>query len=227
MRRAPAFAATGGGDSGGGPGLERGAVHRVQRVHPAADRGARSAEPVSGVLDHHEQAEAKFRSRRVRNHPHPIPAFSGVLAHMGFSARIESRFGMGTVVSENYFSLLGTNALFGRLIGPGDVSSPGGDRMVVLGHGAWKLLFGGDPAVVGRKALINGRGFDIIGICRPEFTGVSDNYGDTRRRESVTYGRRRPPAPFRRKSSPHRPMRGRPRPSRYPRVVPHAPTAFC
>ena len=155
------------------------------------------------------------------------PAFSGVLAHMGFSARIESRFGMGTVVSENYFSLLGTNALFGRLIGPGDVSSPGGDRMVVLGHGAWKLLFGGDPAVVGRKALINGQSFDIIGICRPEFTGVSDNYGDTRRRESVTYGRRRPPAPFRRKSSPHRPMRGRPRPSRYPRVVPHAPTAFC
>jgi hypothetical protein len=178
MRRAPAFAATAAVTLAVGLGLNAAlfTVFNAFILRPIAARDPQSLYQIYWTTT--GRAKRSFDLAEYETIRTQSPAFTGVLAHLGFSARIGNRFGMGTLVSENYFSLLGANALFGRMIGPGDVSSPGGDRMIVLGHGAWKRLFGGDPGVVGRSALINGQSFDIIGVCGPEFAGVSDTISD-------------------------------------------------
>lgn len=61
------------------------------------------------------------------------------------------------VVTANFFTTLGVNALHGRLFGPQDGGWLADEPGVVLGYTYWSRRFGGDPAVVGRTIDI-GRG---------------------------------------------------------------------
>ena len=67
------------------------------------------------------------------------------------------------VVSANLFSVLGIRPLWGRVFAEGD-DAPGHDRVVVLSHGFWTRAFGGDPSVVGRRVLLSGSPYDVIGV---------------------------------------------------------------
>ena len=73
-------------------------------------------------------------------------------------------------VSDNYFETLAPRLLFGRALGAVDARAP----VAVLSHQAWTRLFAGDPAAVGRDLDLDGRTFTIIGVLRPEFTGLDD-----------------------------------------------------
>jgi hypothetical protein len=55
----------------------------------------------------------------------------------------------GGLVTPNFFSVLGARAALGRLFSPEDEAA-GDDDLVVLSHGLWQRLFGGDPGVIGR-----------------------------------------------------------------------------
>ena len=66
-------------------------------------------------------------------------------------------------VTPDLFALLGVSPLLGRGFVP-DEGLPGGDAVVVLGHGLWQRRFGGDPAVVGRQIEVNGRTSVVAGI---------------------------------------------------------------
>jgi putative ABC transport system permease protein len=78
--------------------------------------------------------------------------------------------------SSNLFHLLGAQPLYGRLLLP-EEDQPGKSQVVVLSHGLWKRLFGGDPSVIGRSLTINGFGgrdpndkqFTVVGVLRPDF----------------------------------------------------------
>jgi len=37
---------------------------------------------------------------------------------------------------------------------------------------AWNAVFGQDPNMVGRKISINGHKFEVVGVCKPDFTGI-------------------------------------------------------
>ena len=50
--------------------------------------------------------------------------------------------------------------------------SPAAHPVAVLSHGYWQSRFGGDPAVVGSKAIINGHPFTIVGVAQPGFEGL-------------------------------------------------------
>jgi len=76
----------------------------------------------------------------------------------------------GHLVSGNYFSVLGVNAIIGRTLSPED-DRPGARPSAVISYGYWKSEFGGDPSVVGRTADLNGTPFTIVGITPPEFFG--------------------------------------------------------
>jgi len=77
-----------------------------------------------------------------------------------------------TQVTGNYFSLLGIQPAHGRLIRP-DEGLPGrADPVVVLGYSAWHRRFGGDPSVIGRKAMVNGQPCTIAGVVPAEFVGT-------------------------------------------------------
>jgi len=103
-------------------------------------------------------------------------AFSGMLAYrLGFDALAADNRAdhiISSYVSGNYFSLLGIQPALGRLIEPGEGRTPGADPVVVLGYAYWQRRFAGDPAVVGKKALLDGNPVTIIGVAQKEFSGA-------------------------------------------------------
>jgi predicted permease len=77
---------------------------------------------------------------------------------------------MGHLVSGNYFSVLGVNAILGRTLSPED-DRPGARPAAVISYGYWKQNLGGDPAVVGKVVDLNGTPFTIVGVTPREFFG--------------------------------------------------------
>jgi len=75
-------------------------------------------------------------------------------------------------VTGNYFSMLGVPPAIGRVLQPGEPTEPGRNPVIVLGHSYWQKRFNGDPAVVGRSVLINGRPFTVAGVVPAWFQGV-------------------------------------------------------
>ncbi|MGC2745531.1 MAG: ABC transporter permease [Candidatus Angelobacter sp.] len=82
----------------------------------------------------------------------------------------------GVLVSGNYFSVLGVNALYGRVITPEDDSAAGAHPVMVVSYGFWKNKLGENSNVVGQTLRINNYPFTVIGIAPPGFYG--DTVGD-------------------------------------------------
>lgn len=47
---------------------------------------------------------------------------------------------------------------------------PGQRHVVVLTHECWQRRFGGDPQIVGRSLILNGEGYEVIGIAPRDFS---------------------------------------------------------
>jgi putative ABC transport system permease protein len=77
----------------------------------------------------------------------------------------------GEIVSYNYFSVLGVSPFLGRWFLPDEDAVPGRNPVVVLGYGLWQQAFGSDPAAIGRRIVINGTPFTIVGIAPRNFAG--------------------------------------------------------
>ncbi|HEV8580112.1 MAG TPA: ABC transporter permease [Thermoanaerobaculia bacterium] len=90
------------------------------------------------------------------------------LLHEGRPERIFSQ-----IVTDNYFQVLGVRAALGRTFLPDDFVSSGGSPVVFLADAFWKRRFGADPAVVGRKIVLNGSQFTIVGVGPRGFKGTN------------------------------------------------------
>jgi predicted permease len=77
----------------------------------------------------------------------------------------------GEIVSYNYFSVLGVSPFRGRWFLADEDAVPGRNPVVVLGYGLWQQAFGSDPEVVGRRVVINGVSFTVVGIAARNFIG--------------------------------------------------------
>jgi putative ABC transport system permease protein len=73
------------------------------------------------------------------------------------------------IATPSLFNILGANPILGRTFNPDD-GKPGGPRVVVLSFGLWQRRFGGDPAIVGRKLILNGNEATVIGVMPADFT---------------------------------------------------------
>jgi putative ABC transport system permease protein len=69
----------------------------------------------------------------------------------------------GYRVTAGFFPALGVAPVLGRAFREEDDRSGGGGS-VVLGHGLWRRVFGGDAAVLGRAVRINGRAHEVVGV---------------------------------------------------------------
>jgi predicted permease len=102
---------------------------------------------------------------------------SGLAAHRDFSVSIsyadEPMHGRGLLVSGSYFSTLGLSPALGRLVGESDDSTIGANFVTVLSYDFWQSRFGGDPAVLGKTIIINGRTMTIIGVAPSGFVSTS------------------------------------------------------
>ena len=75
------------------------------------------------------------------------------------------------MVTGNYFSVLGVRPAIGRLFDVGDETAAGANQVAVLNFDYWKSHLG-STAAVGRRLLINGTPFTIVGITAPGFRSV-------------------------------------------------------
>ena len=75
-------------------------------------------------------------------------------------------------VSGNFFSALGVKPALGRFILPGAGESLGEPPVVVLDYSYWQRRFDGDPAVVGRRILVDDKPATIIGVAPRRFHGM-------------------------------------------------------
>jgi putative ABC transport system permease protein len=78
----------------------------------------------------------------------------------------------GSVVTVNYFTVLGAVPAAGRLFGAGDSNQPGASPIAVLSHGLWTRRFDRDPTVVGRTLRLNGHPFTVVGVAAEGFHGT-------------------------------------------------------
>lgn len=79
----------------------------------------------------------------------------------------------GSVVSANYFSLLGVHPFLGRFFLPEEDRVPDRDRVVVLGYDFWRTRFQGSRDVLGKSVSINGDSFTVIGVAPNSFPGLT------------------------------------------------------
>ena len=76
------------------------------------------------------------------------------------------------LVSGSYFPVLGVGAAIGRTFSPDDDRAPSGHPLAVLSYDYWKTSFGEDPAIVGKKVIVNSVGLTVIGVAERGFDGV-------------------------------------------------------
>src|SRR4051794_39002471 len=69
--------------------------------------------------------------------------------------------------TSDLFALAGVRPLAGRPFGPGSSTKQG--EVLVLGEKLWRRRFGGDPAVVGRTARIDGTSYTILAVMPAAF----------------------------------------------------------
>ena len=76
----------------------------------------------------------------------------------------------GVRVSGDWFKTLGATPALGRALRP-DEDEVGRNKVVVLGYGLWRRLYGGDPAVAqgGHTMSLNGEPYEIVGVMPPGF----------------------------------------------------------
>ena len=81
----------------------------------------------------------------------------------GTPERIDS-----AVVSTSFFPLLGVQAQLGRVFLPEEGQS-GRQHVVLLSDGLWRRRFGADSAISGRKLVMNGQSYLIVGVLPRDF----------------------------------------------------------
>jgi predicted permease len=100
--------------------------------------------------------------------------FTDAFAMLGRArSRVEGRLISGTLVTGNFFQVLGVSAARGRALMPEDDQPFAGRPVVVLSHRGWTTRFGSDPAVIGRALEVNGFSYAIVGVMPDGFRGLS------------------------------------------------------
>ena len=80
---------------------------------------------------------------------------------------------IGTLVSGNYFDVLGTRPALGRFFRADEDAVPGERPVVVLSHAMWTRRFNSDPAILDTPLRLNSREFAVVGVAEPGFQGSS------------------------------------------------------
>ncbi len=78
----------------------------------------------------------------------------------------------GAKVSPEFFTTHGVPAALGRTLQPPAPGTVARGNEVVLSHGTWRRVFGGDPAVVGRTVQLNGEAHEVVGVMPESFRNI-------------------------------------------------------
>jgi predicted permease len=124
-----------------------------------------------------------YATRQLEANPGP---FQGIAAFGSFEPKVSVRIAResgspssspaqlasASLVSGNYFSVLGAHALMGRTITPTDDATPGTGAVAVASFHFWQRALSADPGFLGHTITINGTPFELIGVMPREFHGL-------------------------------------------------------
>ena len=123
-------------------------------------------------------------ARQLEDNPGP---FQGIASYSSFSQKVSVHppadsagttsntaaiITPATLVSGNYFSVIGAQPLLGRTITPADDATPGSGAVVVLSYHFWQQSLSADPAILGKTINVNGTPFAVIGVMPENFHGI-------------------------------------------------------
>jgi predicted permease len=105
--------------------------------------------------------------------------FDGVLAYdwvpLNLGNNGEAERVQGTLVSGNYFDVLGVQARLGRTFLP-DEDKSDASPVAVISHSLWERRFHSEPNVVGSSMILNGHSFTIVGVTPNGFVGTEEAF---------------------------------------------------
>jgi predicted permease len=103
-------------------------------------------------------------------------AFSSVLAWGGrpfdLTTGGEARYATGLWVSGDFFTTLGVPAIAGRVLTAADDRRRCATPPAVISYGFWQREYAGSPTAIGRRIMLDGHAYDIVGVTPPAFFGV-------------------------------------------------------
>jgi predicted permease len=74
----------------------------------------------------------------------------------------------GALVSSTIFPVFGVHPRLGRDF-TGREDQSGNDQVVILADSLWRRRYRADPAIVGRKILLDGKPYEVVGVLPPSF----------------------------------------------------------
>ncbi len=83
----------------------------------------------------------------------------------------------GSVVSSDYFRVLGVRPVLGRGFAAEEDSGRNAHPVTVISYQAWQDRYDGDPAIIGRVQMLNGQQHTIVGVAPEGFYGTFVGYG--------------------------------------------------
>ncbi len=95
------------------------------------------------------------------------------LAGVGESERLQA-----TLVTSDFFSVLGVKPVIGHDFAPGQ-DEPGAAPVAMISSSLWQRKFGGDEKIVGRTIRLDDRDYTVIGIVPPNFDLPNDSFRTT------------------------------------------------
>src|SRR5262245_56510592 len=112
-----------------------------------------------------------YKDDRDRNE-----VFSGLAAFNNIAFNLTDGKGQperiwGSLVSGNYFDVLGVRVALGRTFAPDEDRTPGTHPVVVVSYGLWRRRFAADPALIGKTVRLNQRDFTVVGVAPAGFGG--------------------------------------------------------
>ncbi|HEY1341308.1 MAG TPA: ABC transporter permease [Bryobacteraceae bacterium] len=114
---------------------------------------------------------AEYQAYRDQNH-----SLSGLAAYAIAELSLggeKARAVNGFLVTCNYFGVLSGPLALGRGFAESECAADGASPVVVLSHKLWQNQFGGDPAILGRKIVLNRSPFTVVGVAAQGFSGAS------------------------------------------------------
>ena len=120
--------------------------------------------------NYHDVAVSAADYQALRKHSH---VFTDIGAYSEESANLtggtQPRRVMTVCATASFLPTLGIVPFLGRGFTEEEIRS-GDANVALLAHHLWRQEFGGDPGVVGRTVLLDGRPFVVLGILPPEIT---------------------------------------------------------
>lgn len=138
---------------------------------PDPDRIVQLAESANQLTDEMDLDSRELK--RLQDYKEPFEHIAGYTS-VGYNlaAGNGAEHLRGMPVASPYFHVLGIQPFLGRDFTEED-DRGGGQRVAIISYNLWGRRFGADPAVIGRKILLNGDPFTLIGVMPRGFSPVA------------------------------------------------------